>query len=267
MCRWSDSIVPRSPDSGGAAGATRPRRSGTRWRRCVLRRRARAPAARDNPMGFHLFSPRLFGRIRPLVRAARAVCPPILWQAAYKMATNRGLPDAERYGILYQPWREPEGPARLYGRIEAHAGLPRSLHGTSVPGCGIRWPRIQGKGAVYELGVYKERRVSCAKGRERRDALRLFDTFAGMEHVDPALGDRHRTGDFADTSLAGVKAFVGSRISSTTGSGGSRRRFGELKAMRSSLRTSTWICMTRSLSSPPRFGALSAAPPGRCDGL
>jgi O-methyltransferase len=162
-------------------------------------------------MRFHLFSPRLFGRIRPLVRAARAVCPPILWQAAYKMATNRGLPDAERYGILYQPWREPEA-RELYRRVAT-----RTL--VSPESCWHLASRLRqslaahpgGKGAVYELGVYKGgtarilRELVAGSG----DTLRLFDTFAGMERVEPSRGDRHRAGDFADTSLAGVKAFVG----------------------------------------------------------
>src|SRR5580700_4217128 len=144
-------------------------------------------------MRFHLFSPRLFGRVRPLVRAARALCPPIIWQAAYKMATNRGLPDAERYGILYQPWREPDA-RELYRRIEA-----RTL--VSPEGCWHLASRLRqslaahpgGKGAVYELGVYKggTARLLRESVAGSGDILRLFDTFAGMERVDPALGDRH----------------------------------------------------------------------------
>jgi O-methyltransferase len=159
----------------------------------------------------HLFSPELFGKIRPLIKAARAVCPPVVWQAAYKMATNRGLPDAERYGILYQPWREPAS-QQLYARVEA-----RTL--VSPESCWHLESRLRQSlaanrgrpGAVYELGVYKggTARILRELVEGSGATLRLFDTFAGMERVDPALGDRHRAGDFSDTSLEGVKSFVG----------------------------------------------------------
>lgn len=39
--------------------------------------------------------------------------------------------------------------------------------------------------------------------------LRLFDTFEGMKVTNEAQGDRHRAGDFSETSLTEVKAFVG----------------------------------------------------------
>jgi O-methyltransferase len=160
----------------------------------------------------HLFSPRLFARIRPAIRVARAVCPPFLWQATYKMLTNRGLPDAERYGILYQPWLEPAS-RTLYRKIEG-----RTL--VSPESCWHLSARLRqslsasrgSAGAVYELGVYKGGTARLL--RELVDGtgstLRLFDTFAGMERVDPSRGDRHRTGDFSDTSLEAVRAFVGS---------------------------------------------------------
>ncbi|HEY1765179.1 MAG TPA: TylF/MycF/NovP-related O-methyltransferase [Opitutaceae bacterium] len=160
----------------------------------------------------HLFSPRLFAAIRPAIRAARALCPPALWQAAYKMLTNRGLPDADRYGILYQPWREPAARA-LYRRIEARTLVsPESCWHLSSR---LRQSQAAGRGhagAVYELGVYKggTARLLREGVDGSGDTLRLFDTFAGMERVDPALGDRHRTGDFSDTSLDSVRAFVGS---------------------------------------------------------
>jgi O-methyltransferase len=162
-------------------------------------------------MRLHLFSPRFFARIRPLITAAKAVCPPIVWQAAYKALTNRGLPDAERYGILYQPWREPDA-RLLYGRVEA-----RTL--VSPEGCWHLASRLRQSlaatagrsGAVYELGVYKggTARILRELVEGTGGPLRLFDTFAGMDRTSPARGDRHRPGDFSDTSLEGVKSFVG----------------------------------------------------------
>lgn len=62
------------------------------------------------------------------------------------------------------------------------------------------------KGAAAEVGVYRggtARLLGRVFGGDR--PLHLFDTFSGMPETD-ALRDTHRKGDFADTSLDGVKA-------------------------------------------------------------
>ncbi|MGH9491491.1 MAG: TylF/MycF/NovP-related O-methyltransferase [Terriglobales bacterium] len=63
-------------------------------------------------------------------------------------------------------------------------------------------------GAMAEVGVYRggTARLLARMRPDRR--FYLFDTFAGMPPTDPAR-DRHRAGDFADTSLEAVRDFVG----------------------------------------------------------
>lgn len=65
-------------------------------------------------------------------------------------------------------------------------------------------------GDVAEVGVYKGG-TAYLLGKVFSESgdkpLHLFDTFAGMPEVD-ASRDLHHKGDFADTSLEGVKAFM-----------------------------------------------------------
>jgi len=68
------------------------------------------------------------------------------------------------------------------------------------------------QGDVMEAGVFQggtarllKHAMSGAAGR----TLFLFDSFEGMERVSRAT-DRHRAGDFADTSLEAVRKVVGS---------------------------------------------------------
>ena len=65
-------------------------------------------------------------------------------------------------------------------------------------------------GDAAEVGVYKGGTASllraCFSGSGR--TLHLFDTFGGMPAVDSAR-DKHEAGDFSDTSLEEVRAFVG----------------------------------------------------------
>lgn len=69
-------------------------------------------------------------------------------------------------------------------------------------------------GEVWELGVYKGgsalllRKLLEKDGGRSDVRLRLFDTFGGMPDTDAAR-DVHSAGDFADTSLAGVKRLIG----------------------------------------------------------
>jgi len=67
-------------------------------------------------------------------------------------------------------------------------------------------------GEVWECGVYKGGTAALLaaylRDRHPDKTLRLFDTFAGMPATDPAK-DLHAKGDFADTSVAAVAAYVG----------------------------------------------------------
>jgi O-methyltransferase len=63
-------------------------------------------------------------------------------------------------------------------------------------------------GAVAELGVYKGGGAKLICEYKGDAPLHLFDTFEGMPEVDGSV-DVHRAGDFSDTDLAGVKAYLG----------------------------------------------------------
>jgi O-methyltransferase len=64
-------------------------------------------------------------------------------------------------------------------------------------------------GDVAEVGVYKggTAYILARLFSESKKALHLFDTFAGMPETD-SQRDWHKKGDFADTSLESVKAFL-----------------------------------------------------------
>ncbi len=65
-------------------------------------------------------------------------------------------------------------------------------------------------GDIAEVGVYKGRTakllaLTCEKSNKN---VHLFDTFAGMPEVNPAKDNCYQKGDFSDTSLAEVQAFL-----------------------------------------------------------
>lgn len=62
-------------------------------------------------------------------------------------------------------------------------------------------------GDMAEVGVYKGGTARLLAETLGDKTLHLFDTFEGMPDVDPAI-DRHHRGDFADTSLEAVEAFL-----------------------------------------------------------
>lgn len=142
----------------------------------------------------------------PLVQGLKAVTPPVVWQFLYRRLVAGSIPDAERYAPFYSPWLEPQFDA-LYRIVGQRTLCPR-------PSCwylsALLRQCLRLDGAVYEAGVYRGgtarllREQMAASGK----MLRLFDTFAGMQTVD-AGRDRFRAGDFADTSLDSVRAFVG----------------------------------------------------------
>lgn len=62
-------------------------------------------------------------------------------------------------------------------------------------------------GAIAEIGVFRGGTAKLLASVCPDKPLHLFDTFEGMPDTDPEV-DRHRKGDFADTSLEAVKAFL-----------------------------------------------------------
>jgi O-methyltransferase len=63
-------------------------------------------------------------------------------------------------------------------------------------------------GEIAELGVYRGGSAKLIASLKGDKALHLFDTFEGMPAVNPDM-DRHRTGDFAETSMKAVQQYLG----------------------------------------------------------
>lgn len=143
------------------------------------------------------------------VPLAKAVAPPVLWQAIFKRLVIKNIPDADRYQPFYSPWLASSFLA-LYEEIRPYTVA-------SIASC---WTLSQMlaqalnvEGDVMEAGVFQggtarllRRRLDDSSSGDR--SLYLFDSFEGMENVSDSL-DRHQRGDFADTSLEAVRSFVG----------------------------------------------------------
>jgi O-methyltransferase len=122
---------------------------------------------------------------------------------------RKPLPDAALYQPLFSPWLAGDG---------EFATLLAELTPFTVVSPDRVWMLYtlarQARhlpGDFWECGVYKggtatmlARLLSGAPDKR----LRLFDTFDGMPATDPER-DYHRKGDFADTSLEGVRQRVG----------------------------------------------------------
>ena len=70
--------------------------------------------------------------------------------------------------------------------------------------------RMTPKGDIVEVGVYKGGSAAALAhvAREQGRRLFLFDTFTGIPVANPARGDVHAIGDFADTSVEAVRAAI-----------------------------------------------------------
>lgn len=119
------------------------------------------------------------------------------------------VPDAHLYTPNYSPWLGDLDFEHYYQLAAKKTLVSRHrcyILYTLVKHC-LRVP-----GDVWECGVYKGGTAammaslladpSCGK------KLLLFDTFEGMPATDPSK-DLHQKGDFADTSLADVKKYIG----------------------------------------------------------
>lgn len=141
------------------------------------------------------------------IGAIKKIVPPLLWQAAYRLAVIKDIPNAYAYEPHYSPWLEPEFQARARS-VEGNTGLvPQSLYTLAH----YLRESLALDGDVIECGVWRGgsakllREDILASGTGK--TLHLFDSFAGMTRVD-AEHDSHEVGDFADTSLDHVKRFV-----------------------------------------------------------
>lgn len=144
----------------------------------------------------------------PAVSLAKRLVPPAVWDFAYQRLVVGRLPDAALYQPHYSPWAAADFKA-VYATVRdrtlcppasawtLHTLLRQSLH---VPGDVM-------EAGVYRGGTARLLRLGIDRHAPGR-SLHLFDSFAGMARTD-ARADRHRAGDFADTSADAVRRFVG----------------------------------------------------------
>lgn len=136
---------------------------------------------------------------------------PDRWRGRSKRRRDlANIPDHELYQPLFSPWLAQGGEFRRYYDIAA----PRTL--VSADRCHVLYTlllqALRIPGDIWECGVYKGGTAAMLaalladKGKSRR--LFLFDTFEGMPETD-AAEDLHKKGDFADTSVEAVTAYVG----------------------------------------------------------
>lgn len=140
------------------------------------------------------------------VNVAKAWAPPAVWGGLYKLLIVKNIPNAEQYAPHYSPWLAPEFVAR-YNRVSPYTVV-------DIERCWTIWQALSQSlnvdGDVMEAGVFQggtAKLIREAIGDRRDKKLYLFDSFEGMEAVSQV--DRHKQGDFADTSLEGVRAVVG----------------------------------------------------------
>lgn len=142
------------------------------------------------------------------VTLRNAVLPRFLfrWRAAFDK-----VPDSHLYNPTFQPWRGLPEFRQLYDEIRGHTLV--TPEGAWILYCLARQALFT-DGDFLEAGVYRGgtarllRRVLESSDWRRRHRLHLLDTFGGMPTTDGAK-DLHKEGDFADTSLEAVSAFVG----------------------------------------------------------
>ena len=137
----------------------------------------------------------------------KALMPPMVWDRLYRSVVVKDVPDNDRYQPMYSPWLAPEFRAR-FAKITHRTEV-------SIDRCWTIDQMVRQslhiEGDVLEAGVYRGGTALLLKQAlpwEASRRLMLFDSFGGMKTVRDGV-DRHREGDFADTSLDSVSAFVG----------------------------------------------------------
>lgn len=143
----------------------------------------------------------------PGLEMARAMTPPVIWSQLYRRMIVRDVADADHYRPHFQPWRAPAftdyyqdrvAPYTLVTPERAWTIQQMARHAAAVPG------------RFMEAGVFRGGTAAMLHdlAQELGKELDLFDSFEGMKSTDAAR-DRHRAGDFADTSLEAVQRVVG----------------------------------------------------------
>jgi O-methyltransferase len=148
--------------------------------------------SRSSPFGGHA------------VRAAQRFFDLFGFQLADHRPPCSEIRDAQFYRPMFSPWLSSEWGQRL------RADDPRSLlplHSKYVLYCLALDSTRRCSGEVAECGVYKGGTAKILAELVQDRPLHLFDTFSGMPETD-ASRDLHKAGDFADTSLESVRAYL-----------------------------------------------------------
>ncbi len=117
-------------------------------------------------------------------------------------------PDTELYQPFYSPWNSAE--------FKRYYAIAKPRTPVSPDRCYVLerllLQTLPAPGDVIECGVYQGGTAALLSAllaeRKSSKKLYLFDTFDGMPATDPAR-DLHKEGDFSDTSLEAVRAFIG----------------------------------------------------------
>ncbi len=115
----------------------------------------------------------------------------------------------ERFGLEirrsgYQPWQQNPFFTSEYDVVRTHTLLSKDRCFTL-----FQFARYLSRlnGAMAEVGVYRGGSARLIASAAPQCTIHLFDTFEGMPQVDSAI-DRHKAGDFSDTSLTAVQAYL-----------------------------------------------------------
>ena len=143
--------------------------------------------------------------LRPGLLGAQKLANRLGFQLVY--ARVSGIPDAELYRPMFQPWRSGKWSAKLSLGDNQSLLTPEARYyfyslATEAKLCST--------GSAAECGVYRGGTAKILSNIFPDRELLLFDTFQGMPETDPNK-DLHRKGDFADTNLESVKSYVGSQ--------------------------------------------------------
>lgn len=119
--------------------------------------------------------------------------------------TRPRIPDQEFYAPLFSPWNGYGDFADYYGAAKDHTLvsadrcyllLSLARQARQLPGCWVECGVYRGGTAILLAKVLANYNSNTS--------LHLFDTFQGMPAADPSI-DFHQRGDFADTTLEGVR--------------------------------------------------------------
>jgi O-methyltransferase len=131
---------------------------------------------------------------------------------------QRLIPDAHLYGIYYsswsifQPWAVDQQIDELVARMRAH-GVMTLVSPDRIEMLRSSFNQTKGlEGEVWEAGVFQGGTARLLRQfmirEEKKVAIRLFDSYAGMPPTDD-VRDIHKEGDFANTSVEAVRELVG----------------------------------------------------------